>query len=326
MKVSWKSNAALVGLALTGSLGVVVYAQQPPQNSLPSISQTIDSQPQAVSPAIAQPPINQPPMVQVPMRPSSPGQWNSPVATIAPVAPVASTGPLTHVLGMARWEPASPKLELLTWEDDQFRIERLDGPPTPEQLSAQRAAQSKLREAEKMLRNEKGSEQEKTEAKDLLRSYFAAQFQHDLDVRKEQIQLLEEQLAKLKSIVDKRSDQMKKIVELRMTLLENDSNGLGFPPAFHQLPHQDHLQPVPGMPGMTGMPGMRMMATPNYSGSYPSSRFYPSGGTVPTPIPPRVPQSNSNPSYFTPDSFTPSQPAKAGDGRKKPAPSLEDGV
>lgn len=323
MKVSWKSNAALVGLAFTASLGVVVYAQQPPQNSLPSLAQTIDSQPQAIRPAIAQPPTNQPPMVQMPMRPSSPGQWNSPVATIAPIAPFASTGPLTHVQGMARWEPASPKPELLTWEDGQFRIERLDGPPTPEQLSAQQAAQGKLREAEKMLRNEKGSEQEKSEAKDLLRSYFAAQFQHDLDVRKEQIQLLEEQLAKLKSIVDKRSDQMKKIVELRMTLLENDSNGLGFPPAFHQLPHQDHLQPVHGM---TGMPGMPMMATPNYSSTFPSSRYNPSGVTVPTPIPPRVPHSNINPSFYAPDSFTPPQPAKAGDGRKKPAPSLEDGV
>ncbi|XZE44975.1 hypothetical protein SH467x_000173 [Pirellulaceae bacterium SH467] len=313
MKVSWKSCSVVVGIGLIGSVGAVVYAQQPPVSRAPSGVLSTTQALETKAPLLQGAP---PPMVPNFGWQASPAIPPGPVATVAPFSPVAGMGSVAtvaHPSGMARFQPIAPKFELLVLEDDQFQIERLDGPPTPEQRESQQRVHEKLREADQMLRNEKGSDEEKGDAKRLIRSYFSAQFQNDLKVRKEQIQQLEEQLEKLKSIVEKRAEQMDKIVDLRMTLLENDSNGLGFPPAFHQIPQTDFVQPIPWMPAIP------TTTPPSPAGSYPPNTYYPSS-RYPTPTPSLSPNSIIGPGPNYPLPSSPSEP------KSKPAKSLKDGV
>jgi hypothetical protein len=265
------------------------------------------------------------------------GQASSNSPSIA-VAPAATS--IYSVIPPGGRQGVAAKFELLTLEDDKFKIERLEGPPSPEQRAAQQVAQGKLREAEQAFRSDKSNDEEKAKAKSLLRAYFSAQFQHDLEVRKEQIKQLEEQLAKLRSVVDKRAASMEKIVDLRMTLLENDSNGLGFPHAFQQfLPH-DVLQPPPGMPIQPAMPMnapypnhipflSNNIGTPVYPGYYefqgPNSQA--PRGFVPSNL---VPSSSVGPRPdFVPRPLgLPNPPANAVPLERKPnaGKTLEEGV
>lgn len=323
MKVSWKSCSAVVGIGLIGSVGAVVYAQQSPVSNTQS---RVTSASQALERTTPVAPSAPSPMVPHSAWEAPPASLPAPVATVVPypsvpypsVAGTGSVAAIAHPFGMARVHSAAPKFELLLLEDDQFIIERLDGLPTSEQREAQQRVHEKLREADQMVRNEKGSDEEKAEAKRLIRSYFSAQFQNDLKVRKEQIQQLEEQLGKLKSIVEKRAEQMDKIVDLRMTLLENDSKGLGFPPAFHQIPQIDFVQPGPGMPWGPATP--RTM-TPSPLGTYPPNAYYP-GSRAPTTNPYPTPASSIGPGHSM--HFAPPNPPS--EPRSKPGKSLKDGV
>lgn len=247
MKTTWKTTSFAVVLGLLGSLGAVVFAQQSgQQGALPS-----SVQPGTTVITSQAGPSSNGPLYPAHFPPSAFGQASSSSPSIA-VAPAATAIYSVTPPGGRQGVPA--KFELLTLEDEKFKIERLEGPPSPEQRAAQQVAQGKLREAEQAFRSDKSSDEEKAKAKSLLRAYFSAQFQHDLEIRKEQIKQLEEQLAKLRSVVDKRAASMEKIVDLRMTLLENDSNGLGFPHAFQQfLPH-DVLHAPPGMPIQPAIP------------------------------------------------------------------------
>ncbi|XZE34552.1 hypothetical protein SH501x_000015 [Pirellulaceae bacterium SH501] len=290
MKTTWKTTSVAVVLGLLGSIGAAVCAQQSgQQGTLPSPVQpgtaVITSQAGPSSTA---------PQHQAHFPPSAFGQAipSSPSISVAPTATaIYSVSPPVGRQGVAA------KFELLTLEDDKFKIERLEGPPSPEQRAAQQVAQGKLREAEQAIRSDKSSDEERAKAKSLLRAYFSAQFQHDLEVRKEQIKQLEEQLTKLRSIVDKRAASMEKIVDLRMTLLENDSNGLGFPPAFQQFAHHDVLHAPPGMPVQPSLPMLPQ---------YPNTTFGPGAyGSLPTGYEFQGPNTQA-PRGFAPSNLVPS--------------------
>jgi hypothetical protein len=108
-----------------------------------------------------------------------------------------------------------------------------------------------LDDAFRTFRSEDASDQDRAKARTTLSSYLTAQFDHDQEMRRKQIKSLEEEVDKLKKQIAKREESKDKLVELRLTLLENDANGLAFPPAFNQIPGANG----PGFGAVYSMPG-----------------------------------------------------------------------
>lgn len=125
--------------------------------------------------------------------------------------------------------------ELLELEDGKFKIVSKEN-PTPEDWQADTEAKKQLSSAIQKFKSSDVDEKEVEEARTLLSNYLDAQFDHDITKREKQISDLQKQIDKLKSQLDKRKTSKDKMIEMRLTLMENETNGLGFPPAWNVLP------------------------------------------------------------------------------------------
>jgi hypothetical protein len=92
-----------------------------------------------------------------------------------------------------------------------------------------------LRDALAKLKDANTSVAEKKEARKSIEAFLSERFEADQNRRREQIEYLESQVAKLRKLLEKREEAKSKIIELRMQLLDNDADGLAFPEAFNDL-------------------------------------------------------------------------------------------
>jgi hypothetical protein len=126
--------------------------------------------------------------------------------------------------------------ETVIIEDGKVKVISSNEPLDEETRAKSNEARKQLDDAIRTFRSEDASDQDRAKARTTLSSYLTAQFDHDQEMRRKQIKSLEEEVDKLKKQIAKREESKDKLVELRLTLLENDANGLAFPPAFNQIP------------------------------------------------------------------------------------------
>lgn len=126
--------------------------------------------------------------------------------------------------------------ETIIIEDGKVKVVSSNEPMDEETRAKSNEARKQLDDAFRTFRSEDSSDQDRAKARTTLSSYLTAQFDHDQEMRRKQIKSLEEEVDKLKKQIAKREESKDKLVELRLTLLENDANGLAFPPAFNQIP------------------------------------------------------------------------------------------
>lgn len=126
--------------------------------------------------------------------------------------------------------------ETVIIEDGKVKVISSNEPMDEETRAKSSDARKQLDDAFRTFRSEDASDQDRAKARTTLSSYLTAQFDHDQQMRRKQIKSLEEEVDKLKKQIAKREESKDKLVELRLTLIENDANGLAFPPAFNQIP------------------------------------------------------------------------------------------
>lgn len=207
--------------------------------------------------------------VYVPVE-SSPGQ-NISSSAFGARYPNPPMPPGTPALAPFPGQPG-PKPELLELEDGKFKIVTKEN-STPEDWQANAKARQKLADAMQKLQSTDVDEKEQTEARNLLSNFLEVQFDHDITKREQQINDLQKQIDKLKSQLDKRKTSKEKMIEMRLTLMENETNGMGFPPAWNALPSAggpaNYFVPAPNFtqplaPSYYRAPGL---PDPNYGGS-----------------------------------------------------------
>lgn len=98
---------------------------------------------------------------------------------------------------------------------------------------------SKINEAHKTFVSPKATAEAKADAKEIIAQNLRIRFDADLDQRRTRINELEEQLKQLREQVDRRESNKEKLVQLRLQLIENESEGLGFP-----LGWEDNTRPT----------------------------------------------------------------------------------
>ena len=126
--------------------------------------------------------------------------------------------------------------ETVILEDGKVKVISSNEPMDEETRAKSSDARKQLDDAFRTFRSEDASDQDRAKARTTLSSYLTAQFDHDQQMRRKQIKSLEEEVDKLKKQIAKREESKDKLVELRLTLIENDANGLAFPQAFNQIP------------------------------------------------------------------------------------------
>lgn len=137
-----------------------------------------------------------------------------------------------------------PNNEMLFEENGKYRIETLEK-PDEEAQKKNAAAWKKVQDSLSVLRSDSASEENTSSAKKNIAAYLSAQFDHDQKKRQEQLKKLEDQVAKLKGQLQKREQSKEQMIELRLTLMLNDANGLSFPNAWGSLGVVDFGQPNP---------------------------------------------------------------------------------
>lgn len=89
-----------------------------------------------------------------------------------------------------------------------------------------------LKKAVDKLKDKEASEADKAAAKEKIVSILGQQFDEDMEQRGKQIAELEKKVTSLKEQIEKRKDAKKRMIDLRMELLMNESEGLGFPSSW----------------------------------------------------------------------------------------------
>lgn len=118
---------------------------------------------------------------------------------------------------------------------------------SPEQMQERMNTEQKMRQWISKIQSSESEETEKTEAKSKLREAMLERFQKEQKLRKEKVEQLEEQLAKLKKQIAIREESFPKLVDLRIQLIEQDTNG--------DMPELSLTQPYPqNFPVPNGMP------------------------------------------------------------------------
>jgi len=198
----------------------------------------------------------------------------------------------------------SSHFETVIIEDGKVKVISSNEPLDEETRAKSNEARKQLDDAFRTFRSEDSSDQDRAKARTTLSSYLTAQFDHDQEMRRKQIKSLEEEVDKLKKQIAKREESKDKLVDLRLTLLENDANGLAFPPAFNQIPGANG--PGFGPPGAVySVPGLNYLPPGTYRGPGTSRGFgqtgpysaipmegtpsYPTNNSYPTPPNPPVP-------------------------------------
>ncbi len=103
---------------------------------------------------------------------------------------------------------------------------------------------AELKKAVEKLKDKEASEQDKTAAKEKIISILSEQFDEDMTERSKQIAELEKKLATLKEQIEKRKDAKKRMIDLRVEMLLNESEGLGFPSSWQQSGGLSTLSPI----------------------------------------------------------------------------------
>ena len=99
------------------------------------------------------------------------------------------------------------------------------------------AVNSQRKEAAKLIETIKSSDatqEEQAVAQDKLAAILSEQFDQDLKAREQRIVQLEEQLKALREQISKRREAKSRLVKLRIELMVNEAEGLGFPKAWNQ--------------------------------------------------------------------------------------------
>ena len=200
--------------------------------------------------------------------------------------------------------------EAIIIDDGKVKVISSNEPLDEETRAKSNDARKQLDDAFRTFRSEDSSDQDRTKARTTLSSYLTAQFDHDQEMRRKQIKSLEEEVDKLKKQIAKREESKDKLVDLRLTLLENDANGLAFPSSFNQIPGANgpgvgpagavYSVPRPSVTTYDGqsysMPNLRPVEERTING-------WPVPGTLPaTPVDiiPRYPNNSSYPAPPTP--------------------------
>jgi hypothetical protein len=164
-----------------------------------------------------------------------------------------------------------------------------------EQMQERAKMEQKIRQWVGTIRSAESEEAEKIEAKSKLKEAMLERFQKEQKQRKEKVEQLEEQLAKLKKQIEKREESFPKLVDLRIQLIEQDSEGdmpelsitppmipptlvpnpfptSNFPPQIHYInpPQIHYFNPPTGNVGigsnpLLGVPGALPQNPQNYS-------------------------------------------------------------
>lgn len=118
--------------------------------------------------------------------------------------------------------------------------------PGDQELLARQSQEGQrvLQAAMSQLKSDSASETERQEAKKILAQYLDVQFNADHERRVQQLKSLEEQVVTLKAQLEKRESSKQRLIELRLTLLENDANGLGFPSGWNVATETHWIQPA----------------------------------------------------------------------------------
>lgn len=268
---------AIVPMVVVG--GIWALAQEPtrlePANSIPSSPQTAFTGRYSDAP---------------PPTPMGPNVHYSVPASVPGVPHVPSSPGIINFPGVAHFPGAHvPHNELLKLADGKFSITIMEQ-PGPDDWKEDATAKQKLNAAIQSLRSSDTEEEALAEARSLLASYLEAQFDHDLSKREMQISDLQKQIDKLKSQLEKRKASKEKMVEMRLTLLENEANGLAFPPVWNSLPvasssnvNQVPSYGVPAVPQVNVFPpnsgGLGQPMSPQPTGVQNFREpFYPSNG------------------------------------------------
>ncbi|MEL6108129.1 MAG: hypothetical protein AAFU85_19050 [Planctomycetota bacterium] len=101
-------------------------------------------------------------------------------------------------------------------------------------LTTSRKQQNQVAKLVQTLKANDVSETDRSAAKDQLTDVLAAQFDEDLKARENRIAQLEDQLKSLREQIGKRRDAKNRLIDLRIELLLNEADGLGFPKAWNQ--------------------------------------------------------------------------------------------
>lgn len=162
------------------------------------------------------------------------------------------------------------------------------------------ASRQVVREAQTKLRSPDASDSDKKEARESIAKYLNEEFERDQKTRREQVERLEEQVAKLRKQLDKRQESQSKIIALRMQLLENEADGLAFPESFNDLngfssgPQGHHVGPPFAMPLSPPYPVLSQpqMYTQPYPMPYQESPY---GSNLNQSYPQSQPMNNTRP-------------------------------
>jgi len=185
-------------------------------------------------------------------------------------------------------------------------------PPAPEgnfeQMQERAKMEQKIRQWVGTIRSPESEEAEKTEAKSKLKEAMLERFQKEQKQRKEKVEQLEEQLAKLKKQIEKREESFPKLVDLRIQLIEQDSEGdmpeLSITPPMMPSPtYQIGLPPPPtigngAIPpnGNFGIQSVPLFTTPGALPQNPQNYSQPNGSpSNPALQPKKLKQKPSDP-------------------------------
>jgi len=186
-------------------------------------------------------------------------------------------------------------------------------PPAPEgnfeQMQERAKMEQKIRQWVGTIRSPEAEEAEKTEAKSKLKEAMLERFQKEQKQRKEKVEQLEEQLAKLKKQIEKREESFPKLVDLRIQLIEQDSEGdmpeLSLtPPMIPSLSYPNGFPPSPLTPGYGAIPpngnfGIQpipLFTAPGALPQNPQNYSQPNGSPLNPPVQPKkLKQKTSDP-------------------------------
>lgn len=117
------------------------------------------------------------------------------------------------------------------------------GPSWQPVVAVQNEETRELQAAYEAIRSEESDEKIKDEARAKIVEILSKQFDADLEQRTAQIEQLEKQITSLKEQIAKRRTAKDRLIELRIELMLNEGEGLGFPNAWQQ-PMRGNVGPM----------------------------------------------------------------------------------
>jgi polyhydroxyalkanoate synthesis regulator phasin len=168
-------------------------------------------------------------------KPGQAGASSFPAISATPaLSPLAALPSNTTIYGSYFESGAAQKnKDWVVYRDGKFTIEHSESGMDAASMKERQEASKALDEIVKVLRSDTSSSEAISDAKAKLSQFLKVYFEADLTRRKKQIETMEEQIDKLKKQVAKRAASMDELIDLRIKILENDSQGLGFPQSWN---------------------------------------------------------------------------------------------